>query len=630
MAVAETRRERSADQSRPRRRILVAQLAAPLRGFLQTEAGSAGLLLAAVLVALAWANSPWSEEYRSLWSTEAVIGVGGSEIAMDLRGWINDGLMALFFFVVGLEVRRELSVGELTERRRVVVPAVAAVGGMVLPALLYLIVNPAGDAAHGWGIVIGTDTAFLLGALAIVGPACPTQLRVFLLTLTVFDDIVAVAIIGAVYSDALDGAALALAAACMPALALLSRRGEWRTWAYALLAAVLWVATFESGLHPAIAGMAAGLVIGARPPERADVEQAASLFRAFRQSPRADVGYSARKGLQRAVSANERMQTVLHPWVSFVIVPVFALANAGVDLGGGVLGEALRSPVTWGIVLGLVAGKLAGIGTGALAAVRLRLGALPQGVGEGQVIGGAALSGIGFTVSLLIVGLAFEAPALRDEATVGVLLAALLATLSGWIAFSLAATLRGERTASLPMVLDRPVDPARDHIRGPVEAPLTLVEYADFECPFCGRATGVVRELRERFGDELRYVFRHLPLTDIHAHAELAAQAAEAAGRQGRFWEMHNLLFAHQDELGIEDLAGYGGALGLDVDRLIADLDDARIAARIGADVASAEASGVRGTPTFFVGERRHVGPYDAVTLARELMALREQPQPSR
>jgi Na+/H+ antiporter NhaA len=621
--------DRSAGQSEPRRRVLIAQLAAPLRGFLQTEAGSAGLLLTAALVALAWANSPWSEGYQSLWDTEAAIRIGGGEIALDLQGWVNDGLMALFFFVVGLEVRREFSVGELTERRRVLVPAAAAVGGMVVPALLYLLVNPSGDAVHGWGIVIGTDTAFLLGALAIVGPACPTQLRVFLLTLTVFDDIAAVTIIGVVYSDSLDPVALVVAGVCLPALALLSRRGEWRTSIYALLAAVLWVATFESGLHPTIAGMLAGLVIGARPPERADVERAATLFRAFRQSPRADVGYTARKGLQRAVSANERMQTVLHPWVSFVIVPIFALANAGVDLGGGLLGEAMRSPVTWGIVLGLVAGKLVGIGAGALGAVRLRLGSLPQGVGEGQVIGGAALSGIGFTVSLLIAGLAFDAPDLRDEATVGVLLAAVLATLTGWIAFRLAAVLRGERTASLPRALDRPVDPERDHIRGPAEAPLTLVEYGDFECPFCGRATGVVRELRKRFGDDFRYVFRHLPLTDIHGYAELAAQAAEAAGRQGSFWEMHDLLFAHQDELGIEDLIGYAGALGLDVDELIADLDDERIAARIAEDVAGADASGARGTPTFFVGERRHLGPYDAATLAAELEALRDLPEPA-
>jgi Na+/H+ antiporter NhaA len=554
-----------------------------------------------------------------VWSTTLTVALGGDALSMDLRHWVSDGLMALFFFVIGLEVRRELSVGELRDRRNVVLPAVAAVGGMVIPALLYLLLNPSGEAARGWGIVIGTDTAFLLGAMAIVGPACPTQLRVFLLTLTVFDDIAAVAIIGVVYSDALDFVALAVAVACLGLLAVLSRRDEWRTSLYVVVGVALWVATAESGLHPSIAGMLGGLLIAARPPRRRDVELAASRFRAFRQSPRPDVGLSARRGLQRAVSANERFQTVLHPWTSYVVVPVFALANAGVDLRGGTLGDALASPVTWGVIVGLVAGKLAGIGLGVVGGRRLGLGRLPQGVGTGQAFGGAALSGIGFTVSLLIVGLAFDTPALREEAIVGVLLAAVLSVVVGWLVFRLAAVLRGERTAGLPMLLDRPVQPDRDHVRGPVEARLTLVEYGDFECPFCGRATGVVRELRARFGDDLRYVFRHLPLTDVHDHAELAAQAAEAAAAQGRFWDMHDLLFEHQDELELEDLLGYAHDLGLDVERFAREIADTRHATRVREDVASAERSGARGTPTFFIGERRHVGPYDAETLAREL-----------
>jgi 2-hydroxychromene-2-carboxylate isomerase len=301
-----------------------------------------------------------------------------------------------------------------------------------------------------------------------------------------------------------------------------------------------------------------------------------------------------------------------------VIVPVFALANAGVDLRGGVLGDAVGSPVTWGVVVALVVGKLVGIGTTSLGSVRLGLGAFPQGVGSGQVLGGAALSGIGFTVSLLIADLAFDAR-LQEQAIVGVLLAAALATATGWLVFRGAAVLRGERTASLPMFLDRPVDPERDHIRGPADAPLTLVEYGDFECPFCSRATGTVKELTARFGDELRYVFRHLPLPDVHEHAELAAEAAEAAGAQGRFWEMHDLLFGHQDDLEYEDLLGYAGKLGLDVDQFADELHEGRHAARVRRDVISAEASGARGTPTFFVGDRRHVGPYDTESLAREL-----------
>ncbi|HEY9496488.1 MAG TPA: Na+/H+ antiporter NhaA, partial [Intrasporangium sp.] len=502
-------------------------------------------------------------------------------------------------------------------------PLLAGVGGMVVPALLYLLVNPSGEGANGWGIVIGTDTAFLLGTLALVGPTTSTQLRVFLLTLTVVDDIVAVSVIGFVYSDELNVTALAVALVAVAVLVVLGRMRVWRTWPYAVTILVLWLATVASGLHASVAGMVAGLLVPSYAPHRQAVEQAARRFHAFRQSPLADVGRSAQTALVRAVPVNERMQIVLHPWTSYVIVPVFALANAGVDLRGGVLGEALRSPVTWGVVLGLVVGKFVGIGGVALLGARLGVGALPQGVGPGQILGGAALSGIGFTVALLILGLAFG-PELQDEATVGVLLSLVLATLLGWLVFKLAAVFHGETSAGLPMVLDRPVDPTRDHIRGSATAPLTLLEYSDFECPFCGRATGVVAEVRAHFGDELRYVMRHLPLPDVHPHAELAAAAAEAAGAQGRFWEMHDVLFEHQDELETEDLAGYAGKLGLDVERFLRDLDEDVHAERVREDVMSAEASGARGTPTFFVGERRHVGPYDAQTLIAELEASRQ------
>ena len=609
-------------QSEPRRRVLVAQLAQPVRTFLANEAGSAGLLLGATLLALVWANSPLSDSYVSLWHTELAVRIGDAQIAKDLGHWVDDGLMVLFFFVVGLEVRRELSMGELTDRRNLVVPGLAALGGLIVPALIYLAINPSGEAASGWGVVIGTDTAFLLGALALVGPACPTQLRVFLLTLSIADDVVAVTVIGVVYSDSIDLVATAVAVACLVLIALLNRLEVWRTSVYAVVGLVLWVAAVESGLHPTIAGMAAGLLISARPPSREEVEEATSMFRAFRQSPLPSVGISARQSLVRAVSLNERLQTMLHPWTSYVIVPLFALANAGVDLRDGVLADALSSPVTWGVVVALVVGKLVGIGVTSLGSVRLGLGAFPRGVGSGQVLGGAALSGIGFTVSLLIADLAFD-ERLQSEATVGVLLAAALATLTGWVIFKGAAVLRGERTATLPLFLDRPVDPEQDHIRGNPDAPLTLVEYGDFECPFCSRATGTVKELHAQLGDDLRYVFRHLPLPDVHDHSELAAQAAEAASAQGAFWEMHDLLFAHQDRLEYEDLVAYAGELGLDVDRFADDLHEGRLAARVRRDVASADASGARGTPTFFVGDRRHIGPYDARTLAAELNALR-------
>ena len=607
------------------RRELISQVSAPLRQFLSTESGSAGILLVAALTALVWANSPWSGGYEAIWATELSLTLGDASLSMDLGHWVNDGLMALFFFVIGLEVRRELSVGELTDRRRVALPLVAGVGGMLVPAALYLLLNPSGPGSAGWGIVIGTDTAFLLGTLAVFGPRFSTQLRIFLLTLTVIDDVVAVSVIGLVYSKDLRLPPMLLAGACLVAMAWMSHRGVWRASPFILVGLVLWLATVEAGLHASIAGMLGGLLIAAHDPDRGTVEVAASGFRAFRQSPLVAVGRSARQGLDRAISVNERLQSSLHPWTGYVIVPVFALANAGVDLRGGLLGESLSSPVTWGIVLGLVLGKLVGIGGTTLAAVRLGVGSLPQGVGTGHMLGGASLSGIGFTVSLLIAGLAFEGD-LREQATVGILLAALGAAAVGWSMFYVAATVRGEGDADLPRVLDRPVDPTYDHVRGPATAPLTLVEYGDFECPFCARSTGVARELADRLGDDLRYVFRHLPLPDVHPHAELAARATVAADRQGKFWEMHDLLFEHQGDLELTDLMGYAGELALDADRFADDLDSDEVDRRVRADVTSAEASGARGTPTFYVGERRHVGPYDAQTLARELEKLRHSP----
>ncbi|MFE9922381.1 Na+/H+ antiporter NhaA [Streptomyces sp. NPDC005774] len=614
------RKNKSGDsQSQSRRSELGAQLSTPVRTFMATEAGSAGLLLVAVAVALVWANSPWSEAYTSLWHTDMSLSLGNAELSMDLGHWVNDGLMALFFFVIGLEVRYEVSVGELNSRSRVMIPALAGIGGMAVPILLYLLIAPGGDAATGWGIVIGTDTAFMLGALAIVGPRFVTQLRVFLLAITVIDDIVAVTVIGVVYSGSISVPELIIALVLGVILSALTRFGVWQAAPYVLVVLVMWLATLQAGLHASIAGMLGGLLIPATSPSREGVEQAARLFRAFRQSPLADVGKTARRGLQKAVSVNERLQTVLHPWSSYIIVPVFALANAGVDLRDGVLTNALTSRVTWAVVVGLVIGKLLGIWGGSWIGTRTGLGKLPTGVGHGHVLGGGVLSGIGFTVSLLIVGLAFEDPVIRAEATVGVLLAAVFSVAVGWLVFHLAAVLRGETDADLPRYLDRPVDPETDHILGPPDAPLTLVEYGDFECPFCARATGVTAELRQRFGDRFRYVFRHLPLPDVHPHAELAARAAVAADFQGRFWEMHNLLYEHQDELEYEDTAGYAADLGLNVERFLRDLEDERTASRVRADAASAEASGARGAPTFFVGNRRHTGPYDAATLARKL-----------
>lgn len=594
------------------------QLRSGMRHFMHTESGSAALMVVAVVVALAWANSPWSESYFDLWHTVAEIRVGGWAMSMDLSHWINNALMVVFFFVIGLEVRREFAIGELTDRRRIVIPLVAGITGMIVPALIFLSLNSRGEAANGWGAVIGTDTAFLLGVMALVGPRVSTQLRIFLLTLTVIDDIVAVSVIGLVYSEDLKVVPMLVAAACLVALVLLDRFCVWQAAPYVLVVVLLWAATVESGLHASIAGMVSGLLVPALDPRRSDVEEATLRFRAFRQSPMPDMQRSARRSLTRAISVNERLQEALHVPSGYVIVPIFALANAGVDLRDGVLQDALSSRLTWGIVAGLVLGKTIGITLGAFGSVKLGWGRLPQGVGFGHVMAGGALSGIGFTVSLLIVSLAFDSGRLQNEARVGVLLSALFASLLGWAIFRFAARFLGQRDAALLRVLSEPVEGDVDHIRGEIDAPLTLVEYLDYECPFCARATGVADDIRRHFGDRLRYVVRHLPL-EVHEHAWRAALAAEAAGRQGRYWEMHEHLFRHQDHLEDDDLVDYAVELDLDVERFIADMDDEDLEARVQRDVLSAGESGARGTPTFFVGDRRHVGPYDAKTLIAEL-----------
>jgi protein-disulfide isomerase len=376
----------------------------------------------------------------------------------------------------------------------------------------------------------------------------------------------------------------------------------------------------ESGVHATIAGVLMGLLATAYPPSRSDLQQAASLWRTFREQPTSGLARSASRGLQRAISPNERMQQLFHSWTSYVVVPIFALANAGVELSGEVLRGAATSPITIGIVAGLVLGKLIGITGASWLATRRVLGGFPLTVPWPPLVGAAAVAGIGFTVSLFIAEIALSGAAL-DQAKIGILSASVLATGLSWLVFRAVdrlperSRIRGGTSAAPLVDLTDPVDPDRDHIRGPQNAPVTLVEYGYFECPYCGQAEPVVRELLAEFGADLRYVFRHLPLEDVHEHARLAAEAAEAAGAQGRFWDMHDLLFTQQGALTIHDLLGYAGALGLDVDRFRAELGKRKYALRVERDIDSADQSGVTGTPTFFANGLRYHGAFDIDSL---------------
>ena len=606
-------------------------LAAPVRDFLQTESAGALALLCAAVAALVWANSPWSDSYEDLWSTTLSIRLGGDGISMDLRQWVNEGLMTLFFLVVGLEARREFDLGALRERSRIALPLLGALGGMALAVLIYLAFNAGGDGAGGWGAAMSTDTAFALGVLALVAPGA-TRLRVRLLTLVVIDDIVALLVITTVYTEEVDVAALvvALALFCL-LLALRWAPLAWRGPAAGILGVAVWVALHESGIDPLVAGLAVGLAVSAYPPARGDLERVTELARSFREQPTPELARSAQLGVTSAISANERLQYRLHPWTSFVIVPLFALSNAGIQLDGDLLGDALTSPITLGICLGYVVGKPAGIVAGTWLGTRRRIAGLRRSLSWPVIVGGGAVAGIPFTVSLLIAGIAFEGREL-EEAKVGVLAAAILGTLLGWIVFRVISRLPAEMRARQQlgtvedlMDLSEDVDPERDHVRGPESAPVTLLEYGDYQCPYCGQAEVAIRELLDEFGDELRYVWRHLPLSDVHQNAQIAAEATEAAASQGAFWQMHDRLLAEQDELTAHDLRRHAERLGLDVERFWDELRRREHEERVAEDVASADTSGVAGTPSFFINGRRHQGAYDVDTLGAAVRAARSR-----
>jgi Na+/H+ antiporter NhaA len=597
----------------------------PLRAFLRTETGGAAVLLAAALAALLWANVDASS-YDSVWTTRVSVRVGDGGVALDLREWVNSGLMTFFFFVVGLEARRELDLGELRDRRRFALPLLAGVSGIAASVALYLAVNAGHASVHGWGVAMSTDTAFALGMLALVGPRFPDRLRAFMLTVVVVDDIVALVVIATVYSSSIHVAALLIAFLCYGAVATLCRLRLRVGVVYLVLGVAAWVALLKAGVEPVVIGLAMGVLTFASPASRTSLERATARFREFREQPTAELARSAGAELRSATSFNERLQQLYHPWTSYAIVPVFALANAGIPIRGDLLGDAFTSPVTLGILLGYLAGKPIGITGGTWLVTRVSRRRLQPPVGWAAVAGGGTIAGIGFTVSLLIATLAFEGRPL-EEAKIGILTAALGASTVTWLLFR-TTTLLPRRvrirallgTAEQLTDLYADVDPERDHIRGPLEAPVTVVEYGDFECPYCGRAEPVVRELLRGFAD-VRYVWRHLPLTDVHGWAQPAAEAAEGAADQGAFWPMHDLLLRHQDALTTRDLLWYAGELGLDTERFATFLRERAGAARVAEDVDSADLSGVTGTPTFFVNGHRHYGAYDVETLSLAVKA---------
>ena len=602
--------EQSAAQSRSRRSI-----AEKIRALGQNRIGALILLLATV-AAIIWANVSIGS-YETFWDTHLTVGVGDLQLDFTLHALVNDALMSIFFFTVGLEVRREFAIGELTSWSRALVPVVAAVAGLVIPALLFVMIAAGSGHEGAWGVVISTDTAFLVGALALIGPRVPGRLRVFLLALAVVDDIGALSIIALVYTENFTPMPLLIAAAGLVGVYFTRYLRGGRGPVYATLAVIVWLAFLASGVHPTLAGVAIALLVPVYRPDRRDVEHALDLARTFRQSPNTEYARAAANSLRESISINERLQSAYAPYVAYVILPLFALANAGVVINPEILAGAMTSALTWGIIIGLVAGKFIGVFGSAAVLKALRVGEFGPGLTLDRIAGGAALCGIGFTISLFIVDLAIDDPDAQNQARVGVLAASVIAFLISTLVFRISDAVRPDDDAG--QTLARPVDDRRDHVFGSPDAPYTIVEYGDFQCGFCLKASGSIQEVKNELGDDLRYVWRHAPLTAYHPNALAGAEAAEAASLQGKFFEFERGLFADQENQRPSDIIRLARDLDLDVERFERDLTSPEVTGRVRDDMLDAEAMGITSVPTLFINGRRHTGPYDAQSLIRAL-----------
>ncbi|SHM69068.1 Na+/H+ antiporter NhaA [Cryptosporangium aurantiacum] len=414
----------------PASRIGLPYLSPAVREFLTREAGSAGVLLAATVAALVWANLP-GDSYEAFWTITTDVRVGSWALNLDLRHVVNDAAMSVFFAVVGLEISREITIGELRDRRTVIVPALGALGGLALPALIYMAFQHSGPAAAGWGIPMSTDTAFLVGVLALFGPRCPDQLRLFLLTLAIVDDIGAITVMAVFYSDGISVDALLVSALLVAALIGLRVARVWRLTPYVLVGIALWVAVHDSGVHPTLAGALLGLIVPAAAVDPTHRQRLAYYGSAVIEAATPERVRLANAAARATLSTNERLQDALHPVSALVILPLFGLANAGVPLDWATLKDASTSSVTIGVVVALVVGNAVGISLTAGIALRTGLGSLPGRVRYGHLIGGAVLAGIGFTIALFITDLAFDDEALRQQAKIGVLTGSLLAAVLG-------------------------------------------------------------------------------------------------------------------------------------------------------------------------------------------------------
>lgn len=572
------------------------------------ETYAALALAAATVIALVWANV--GDSYTALWSTVAGFNVGHFSVELTLAEWIDQGLMTFFFFAVGLDVRRELALGELRHPTRAALPVAAAIGGLVVPAGIFLLLSRGHGYASAWGSVISTDTAFAIGMLALIGPRNAPRLRVFMLTVAVVDDIGALGVIALFYTAHLNLVALALAAVGLAAIWLLQWFEDWhfswRVAPYAILGVFTWLALYASGVYPTLAGVLIALLMPVYPPRRRDIEYASVFFRLFRQAPTPETARTVRNAVEYAVPLNQRLSEALPGYVNYAVVPLFALANAGVALSGGSLAATFTSGLAWSVIAALVIGKFAGIAMASAIVLRALPATRRPGLDLPRIAGAAALSGMGFTISLLVVAIAIHDPLARNEARIGVLAASLLALVIAWVVFRV-----GDRLSPLPTpagkLLQRAVDPARDHVYGPPDAPATLVVYAAMDDDYRKDSLEALKDVRARMGDDLRVVFRHHTETP---EAMIAALVLEAAAAQGRFWQMHDALVQSTVPINEDSVVAIAERVGLDIEKFNERVQRTLDRSRVEDDNLDARAAEFPPTPVFFAqGERITAAP---------------------
>ncbi|WP_209304133.1 Na+/H+ antiporter NhaA [Rothia nasimurium] len=588
--------------------------------FLRSETNAALALALATAAALIWANFG-GESYSHFWHTEAGFTIANFDLHFTFHEWVDEGLMTFFFFMVGLDVRRDIALGELRNPKQAVLPTVAALGGLAVPALIFYFMTNGSGFESAWGIVISTDTAFALGMLALIGPKNAPRLRAFLLAFAVIDDIGALSVIAIFYTDDLNPTGLFFVALGLAAIWLMARRGAWQSFPYIVIGIFTWAAMYSSGIHATLAGVLIALLMPVYAPRRSDADAASGLFNLYRQDPVPGTAMAVRQSLLYAIPLNQRLSDFLPSYVNYLVVPLFALANAGIVITGESFSAAATSSVTWGVIFGLVLGKLLGVVLGAWAVTRLMPSSRLPGLDMPRIAGIGALSGIGFTISLLVAGMAIDDEVVRDQARIGVLLASLFALILATIIFRL-----GDRFAPLEPPagerLPRAIDPEKDHLYGDPNAVAQVVFYTDYSPNKVAKFAGALWQSYNELDNDSRisYTVRH---KTEGALSNYLALSIEAAAAQGKFGEYHNAIshiadeVASYDESIVKELAD---SLGLDFvamqERISSGIDQARID-RDNSDLP--EELRESADPILYINGRRVEGPLNTWVIGNQL-----------